>query len=54
MRCTAFSTLILAMAAMVHAGVVVTPIRSNQVVAKVDGDCAFGVVTPNGCGPLRA
>lgn len=43
--------LVLALAAsMASAGVVITPIRANQVVPKTDDDCFFGVVTPQGCG----
>jgi hypothetical protein len=30
--------------------IVITPIRSDQVVEKASGDCFFGVVTPQGCG----
>lgn len=30
-------------------GIVITPIFSNQVVPKASGDCAWGVVTPQGC-----
>lgn len=32
------------------AGVVITPIRPEQVVEKQGGDCFFGVTTPQGCG----
>ncbi|KAH7037407.1 uncharacterized protein B0I36DRAFT_359108 [Microdochium trichocladiopsis] len=35
-------------------GIVVTPVFANQVVPKVRGDCAWGVVTPQGCAPLRS
>ncbi|KAK3330496.1 hypothetical protein B0H66DRAFT_598034 [Apodospora peruviana] len=38
---------------LVSAGVVITPIRQEQVVVKNDDDCFFGVTTPQGCGPLR-
>lgn len=37
-------------ASLASAGVVITPIRPNQVVPNVAGDCAFGVSTPQGCG----
>jgi hypothetical protein len=37
-------------ASIASAGVVITPIRANQVVPKTNDDCAFGVVTPHGCG----
>ncbi|KAK1977056.1 hypothetical protein LZ30DRAFT_785165 [Colletotrichum cereale] len=43
-------------ASLASAGVVITPVRQNQVVPaaqKVAGDCFFGVVTPQGCAPLR-
>jgi hypothetical protein len=36
-------------ASMVSAGVVITPIRANQVVPKNADDCFFGVTTPAGC-----
>ncbi|KAI0173994.1 hypothetical protein BJ166DRAFT_586830 [Pestalotiopsis sp. NC0098] len=46
-----FFALAVALAAsMASAGVIITPIKANQVVAKNDGDCFFGVTTPNGCG----
>ncbi|KAK0718897.1 hypothetical protein B0T21DRAFT_414921 [Apiosordaria backusii] len=35
------------------AGVVIIPIKQDQVVPKASEDCFFGVVTPMGCGPLR-
>ncbi|KAH6854997.1 hypothetical protein B0I37DRAFT_44926 [Chaetomium sp. MPI-CAGE-AT-0009] len=38
---------------LASAGVVRTPIRPDQVVPKTGDDCFFGVVTPQGCGPLR-
>ncbi|KAK3939439.1 hypothetical protein QBC46DRAFT_342529 [Diplogelasinospora grovesii] len=38
---------------LVSAGVVITPITSDQVVPKNADDCFFGVTTPQGCGPLR-
>ncbi|KAK3695489.1 hypothetical protein B0T22DRAFT_478149 [Podospora appendiculata] len=39
---------------LVSAGVVITPIKPEQVVPKNADDCFFGVVTPQGCGPLRS
>ncbi|RKU43232.1 hypothetical protein DL546_002585 [Coniochaeta pulveracea] len=41
-------------ASLAAAGVVITPIRPEQVVPKDAGDCWGGVVTPMGCGPLRS
>lgn len=35
---------------LASAGVVTIPIKPDQVVPKNAGDCAFGVVTPLGCG----
>ncbi len=35
---------------LVRAGVVITPIRADQVVEKASDDCFFGVTTPQGCG----
>ncbi|KAJ6443962.1 hypothetical protein O9K51_02355 [Purpureocillium lavendulum] len=37
-------------ASLASAGIVITPIFSDQVVDKSSGDCFFGVVTPQGCG----
>jgi len=37
-------------ASLANAGIVITPIFSDQVVEKTSGDCFFGVVTPQGCG----
>ena len=34
---------------LVSAGVVITPVRADQVVPKTDDDCFFGVTTPRGC-----
>lgn len=46
-----FAAAILALCvSLASAGVVITPIFDNQVVAKDGGDCALGVVTPSGCG----
>ena len=45
-----FVAMALAAAYGASAGVVITPVFLNQVVAKVKGDCAFGEVTPHGCG----
>jgi len=35
---------------LVSAGVVITPIKPDQVVPKTGDDCFFGVITPSGCG----
>ncbi|QYS95599.1 hypothetical protein H0G86_002880 [Trichoderma simmonsii] len=37
----------------VAADIVITPIFEDQVVQRQAGDCFFGVVTPQGCGPKR-
>jgi hypothetical protein len=37
-------------AALASAGVIITPIRPDQVVPKSSDDCFFGVTTPQGCG----
>ncbi|KAI2617185.1 hypothetical protein GGR54DRAFT_217340 [Hypoxylon sp. NC1633] len=51
---TAFATTLLALCAtLASAGVVITPIHPDQIVANADGDCFFGVSTPSGCGPRR-
>ncbi|QUC20081.1 uncharacterized protein UV8b_04322 [Ustilaginoidea virens] len=42
---------LLAAAPACRAGIVITPIQSDQIVAKLPGDCFFGAVTPQGCGP---
>lgn len=42
-------TMVLAAAYGASAGIVITPVFLDQVVAKVKGDCAFGEVTPHGC-----
>ena len=42
-------TMIVAAAYGASAGVVITPVFLDQVVAKIKGDCAFGEVTPYGC-----
>jgi hypothetical protein len=44
---------VLAMCSLSEGGLVVTPIDTDQVVGSLDGDCFFGVSTPQGCGPLR-
>lgn len=51
MQFTTIATALLlsAAAGLASAGIVVTPVFSNQVVQKADGDCAWGVVTPQGC-----
>jgi hypothetical protein len=46
-----FSILMLSLcASFAAAGVVITPIKPDQVVAKGAGDCWGGVTTPSGCG----
>ncbi|KAK4660193.1 Secreted virulence factor mc69 [Podospora pseudocomata] len=35
---------------LASAGVVIIPIKPEQVVPKASEDCYFGVVTPMGCG----
>ncbi|KAM0279688.1 hypothetical protein ACHAQH_004490 [Verticillium albo-atrum] len=40
-------------ASFASAAVVITPVAQNQVVNRVSGDCFYGVVTPQGCAPLR-
>jgi hypothetical protein len=45
-----FLTLLSLCASLAAAGVVITPIRPDQVVPKDAGDCWGGVVTPMGCG----
>ncbi|KAI1104013.1 hypothetical protein F4804DRAFT_332703 [Jackrogersella minutella] len=53
---TAIATTLLAAlcATFANAGVVITPIHNDQVVASLSGDCFFGKSTPFGCGPLRS
>ncbi|KAH7175467.1 hypothetical protein EDB81DRAFT_939615 [Dactylonectria macrodidyma] len=53
MKTTVFITILSAAASFVSAGIVITPIFSNQIVEKSVGDCPYGVVTPQGCGPKR-
>ncbi|KAF6795341.1 hypothetical protein CMUS01_15946 [Colletotrichum musicola] len=36
-------------ASLATAGVVITPVRQNQVIPANSGDCFFGVTTPQGC-----
>lgn len=46
----AVTILVALCASLASAGVVITPVFDNQVVAKDgNGDCALGVVTPTGC-----
>ncbi|EFY93067.1 hypothetical protein MAC_00850 [Metarhizium acridum CQMa 102] len=40
-------------ASIVSAGIVITPIRDDQIVPRMGGDCFFGQVTPQGCGVER-
>ncbi|KEY68705.1 hypothetical protein S7711_00579 [Stachybotrys chartarum IBT 7711] len=53
MRSTTFVAVLLSAVSLVSADLVITPIRSDQIVERVDGDCFFGVVTAQGCGPKR-
>ncbi|KAJ4147845.1 hypothetical protein LMH87_002347 [Akanthomyces muscarius] len=48
------TTALLWTASLASAGIVITPISDNMLVPKTPGDCFFGVVTPQGCGPKRA
>ncbi|TDZ46904.1 hypothetical protein CTRI78_v008832 [Colletotrichum trifolii] len=41
-------------ASLASAGVVITPVRPNQVIPANSGDCFFGVVTPQGCASVTA
>ncbi|KAF3015903.1 hypothetical protein E8E14_010478 [Neopestalotiopsis sp. 37M] len=50
---TVFALVVALATSMASAGVIITPIKANQVVPKTDDDCFFGVTTPNGCGLLR-
>ncbi|KAI1500678.1 hypothetical protein F5X99DRAFT_232746 [Biscogniauxia marginata] len=54
MKATFAATLLALCASLASAGVVITPIFENQIVPKQAGDCFFGEVTPNGCGPKRS
>ena len=46
----AISLVSLCLTALASAGVVITPIRADQVIEKNSDDCFFGVTTPQGCG----
>ena len=48
------ATVLAAIVSLTTAGVVITPIHSDQLVPKLAGDCFYGQVTPNGCGPIRS
>ncbi|KAH6646913.1 hypothetical protein BKA67DRAFT_663280 [Truncatella angustata] len=50
---TVFALILAVAASMVSAGVIIVPIKRNQIVPKNADDCFFGVTTPNGCGLLR-
>jgi hypothetical protein len=51
MKTTTFFAATLAFcASLASAGVVITPIRADQIVPKAADDCFFGVTTPQGCG----
>ncbi|KAI1449066.1 hypothetical protein F5Y02DRAFT_373057 [Annulohypoxylon stygium] len=56
MKTSAIATTLVAAlcATLASAGVVITPIHSNQLVDSLAGDCFFGKSTPYGCGPLRS
>lgn len=55
MKLAAFAAAALSLCvSLASAGVVRTPIRPDQVVPKTDGDCFFGVTTPQGCGYVSA
>ncbi|OAQ68491.2 hypothetical protein VFPPC_04722 [Pochonia chlamydosporia 170] len=45
---TTLALILCTAASFVTAGIVITPIKDNQIVAKTSGDCFFGVVTPQG------
>ncbi|KAK1833122.1 hypothetical protein QBC39DRAFT_370309 [Podospora conica] len=51
---TLLLTLTTGLVSLVAAGVVITPIRPDQVIPKAADDCFFGVTTPQGCGPARS
>ncbi|KAG9250091.1 uncharacterized protein F5Z01DRAFT_678124 [Emericellopsis atlantica] len=53
MKLVSLSLVAIGFAQTALGGLVITPIESDQVVEKTSGDCFFGVVTPQGCGPLR-
>lgn len=54
MKATTLTAALFALcASLVSAGVVIVPIRADQVVPKSPGDCFFGVTTPQGCGCVR-
>lgn len=44
-----FTAVLALCVSLASAGVVITPVFDNQVVAKEGSDCALGVVTPSGC-----
>jgi hypothetical protein len=48
------AALLAACVSFASAGVVITPIRADQVVPKSSGDCFFGVTTPQGCGYVQS
>lgn len=51
MKVSALSALLIAVGLqLVSAGIVITKISQEQIVEKENGDCFFGVVTPQGCG----
>jgi hypothetical protein len=50
MKTTLFAVALSMAASLVSAGIVITPISDDMIVEKINGDCPFGVVTPQGCG----
>ncbi|KAI0125172.1 hypothetical protein BJ170DRAFT_686040 [Xylariales sp. AK1849] len=50
---TTFAFVLAFAASMASAGVVITPIRADQVVPQNGDDCFFGVTSPAGCAPRR-
>jgi hypothetical protein len=47
---TVLATLAAAVVPLASANVIDFPILSDMIVKRLSGDCAFGVVTPQGCG----
>jgi hypothetical protein len=48
------TALLAACVSLASAGVVITPVRADQVVPKSSEDCFFGVTTPQGCAYVLA
>ncbi|KAL7951935.1 hypothetical protein V8C42DRAFT_305666 [Trichoderma barbatum] len=53
MKTTFVFALLSTAVSFVAADIVITPIFEDQIIQKQPGDCYFGVVTPQGCGPKR-